>query len=164
MEHVYYRNTASPIGTLLLAGKTSGLQWILLSRDGVSPAPPPGWVYSERLFGEAVIQLESYFEGRLQTFDLQLSPAGTPFQQSVWTELRSIPYGATASYGEIARRIGRPRAARAVGAANGRNPLPIVIPCHRVIGADGTLTGYGGGLSAKEYLLALERRTLSGCV
>jgi len=101
-------------------------------------------------------QLADYFAGRRQDFDLPVDPPGTPFQRQVWAELARIPYGRTVSYGELARRVGRPAAARAVGAANGANPVPIVLPCHRVIGADGSLTGYGGGLPIKRALLALE--------
>ena len=104
----------------------------------------------------ARVQLQEYFAGVRQTFDLPLHPMGTPFQLTVWRELARIPYGATISYGELARRIGQPQAMRAVGAANGRNPLPIVLPCHRVIGADGSLTGFGGGLPTKRFLLAME--------
>ena len=102
--------------------------------------------------------LDAYFSGRDEPFDVPLAPAGTPFQREVWTALRQIPFGATASYAEIARRIGRPRAMRAVGAANARNPIAILVPCHRVIGADGSLTGYAGGLERKRALLALEAR------
>ena len=109
---------------------------------------------------DAVRQLKAYFAGELENFDLSLSPQGTPFQQKVWSELQKIPYGKTISYGELARRIGNPKASRAVGLANGSNPISIVIPCHRVIGANGKLTGYGGGLPIKEKLLALERRQL----
>ena len=105
-------------------------------------------------------QLKAYFAGELENFDLPLSPQGTPFQQRVWGELQKIPYGDTISYGELARRIGNPKASRAVGLANGSNPISIVIPCHRVIGANGKLTGYGGGLPIKEKLLALEKRQL----
>jgi methylated-DNA-[protein]-cysteine S-methyltransferase len=110
--------------------------------------------------GQAIRQLEAYFAGKLDNFNLLLSPQGTPFQQRVWSELQNIPYGETISYGELARRIGNPKASRAVGLANGANPLSIVIPCHRVIGANGKLTGYGGGLPIKEKLLALEKRQL----
>ncbi|HEY8022769.1 MAG TPA: methylated-DNA--[protein]-cysteine S-methyltransferase [Thermoanaerobaculia bacterium] len=101
-------------------------------------------------------QLAEYFAGRRRDFDLELDPPGTPFQRQVWGELARIPYGATVSYGELARRVGRPNASRAVGAANGANPIPIVLPCHRVIGSDGSLTGYGGGLPIKRALLSLE--------
>ena len=109
-----------------------------------------------RILDEAQRQLTEYFSGRRREFDLPLAPAGTEFQRAVWTALRAIPYGETISYGELARRLGRPRAARAVGTANGRNPIPIVIPCHRVVGADGSLVGYGGGLDIKRRLLELE--------
>lgn len=109
------------------------------------------------LLREATRQLKAYFDGKLRTFDLPLAPAlGTDFQRRVWRELENIPYGQTISYAELARRIGQPAASRAVGAANGKNPLPIVVPCHRVIGADGTLTGYGGGLPIKKWLLEHE--------
>src|SRR3546814_10405807 len=105
---------------------------------------------------ETGAQLEAYFTGALQAFDLPLKPIGTAFQREVWSTLAEIPYGQTWSYGDVARRIGKPQAVRAVGAANGRNPIPIVVPCHRVIGADGSLTGFGGGLPAKQLLLTLE--------
>jgi methylated-DNA-[protein]-cysteine S-methyltransferase len=123
-------------------------------RSPSSLVPPPS-----SLLHEAAGQLRAYFDGKLREFDLPLSPAyGTDFQRHVWRELEGIPYGETISYAELARRIGRPGASRAVGAANGRNPLPIVVPCHRVIGADGTLTGYGGGLPIKRWLLEHEER------
>ena len=109
---------------------------------------------------EALRQLRAYFAGDLEGFDLQLAPDGTPFQQKVWKALCKIPYGETISYGELAKRIGNPNASRAVGLANGSNPIPIIIPCHRVIGSNGKLTGYGGGLPIKEKLLALEKRQL----
>jgi methylated-DNA-[protein]-cysteine S-methyltransferase len=109
---------------------------------------------------ETVRQLRAYFAGELETFELDLAPEGTPFQQKVWSELLNIPFGETISYGELARRIGNPNASRAVGLANGSNPIPIIIPCHRVIGSNGKLTGYGGGLPIKEKLLALEKRQL----
>jgi methylated-DNA-[protein]-cysteine S-methyltransferase len=109
---------------------------------------------------EPVRQLRAYFAGELKDFDLPLAPKGTEFQQNVWAELCKIPYGETISYGELARRIGNPNASRAVGLANGSNPIPVVIPCHRVIGANGKLTGYGGGLPIKERLLALEKKQL----
>lgn len=107
---------------------------------------------------EAKLQLEEYFAGDRREFDLPLAARGTEFQHRVWAELRRIPFGETISYGELATRIGKPTASRAVGAANGRNPLPVVVPCHRVIGSDGRLTGFGGGLPTKQALLDLERR------
>jgi len=119
--------------------------------DGAAPAPP-----ADPVLAEAARQLSAYFAGELRQFDLPLRPSGTPFQLTVWEALQQIPYGETVTYGELARSIGRPTAARAVGGANHLNPLPIVVPCHRVIGADGTLTGYAGGLGAKSALLAVE--------
>ncbi|HMJ21899.1 MAG TPA: methylated-DNA--[protein]-cysteine S-methyltransferase, partial [Terriglobales bacterium] len=109
---------------------------------------------------ETIRQLQAYFAGELENFNLPLAPEGTPFQKEVWQRLCDISYGQTISYGELARRIGNPKASRAVGLANGSNPIPIVIPCHRVIGSNGKLTGYGGGLPIKEKLLALERHQL----
>jgi methylated-DNA-[protein]-cysteine S-methyltransferase len=106
----------------------------------------------------AAVQLGEYFAGRRKEFEVPLAPQGTPFQRAVWSELLRIPFGETVSYGEIAARIARPRAVRAVGAANGRNPIALIVPCHRVIGSDGTLTGYGGGLPTKRWLLAHEER------
>ncbi len=122
--------------------------------------PKAEWREDATGFHEAIRQLRAYFAGELETFDLLLAPEGTPFQQRVWGELLKIPYGNTTSYGELAKRIGNPKASRAVGLANGSNPIPIVIPCHRVIGSNGKLTGYGGGLPIKEKLLALEKRQL----
>ena len=119
--------------------------------DGAAPAPP-----ADPVLAEATRQLSAYFAGELRQFDLPLRPSGTPFQLTVWDALRRIPYGETVSYGELAASIGRPTAARAVGSANRHNPVAIVVPCHRVIGADGTLTGYAGGLGIKSALLAFE--------
>ncbi|MEJ2274283.1 MAG: methylated-DNA--[protein]-cysteine S-methyltransferase [Woeseiaceae bacterium] len=119
-------------------------------------APEPDWIFNEKPLAEACRQLREYFAGERREFDLPLSLTGTDFQVSVLRALRDIPYGETVSYGDIARRVGRPKAVRAVGAANGRNPIPIVIPCHRVIGSTGDLTGFGGGLDTKEALLRLE--------
>ena len=156
-----YTYLESPIGTLLLAGTVDGLQQILFSTDGRPANPDPEWQEDASTLKEVLRQLKAYFAGELENFDLQLSPQGTPFQQRVWGELQKIPYGKTISYGELARRIGNPKASRAVGLANGSNPISIVIPCHRVIGANGKLTGYGGGLPIKEKLLALEKRQLT---
>lgn len=129
--------------------------------NGRSPVrSDPHWRESAEYLGETVRQLLAYFAGELEAFDLPLVPQGTPFQLAVWKRLCEIPYGETISYGELARRVGNPNASRAVGLANGSNPIPIVIPCHRVIGSNGKLTGYGGGLPIKEKLLALERRQL----
>ncbi len=161
MEKIYYTCTDTPVGRMLLAGDGDALTRIGFQGGSGREEPKPGWYASDRPFVEAVRQLDAYFRGDLRAFDLPLAPAGTAFQKTVWLELLGIPYAGTASYGEIARRIGRPAAVRAVGAANGRNPLPIVVPCHRVIGSDGSLTGYGGGLAVKEFLLDLERRVVS---
>ena len=147
---------STPIGRLLLVGDEKGLRRISF-QDGLHPVEvEEGWQRTEEPFREAIAQLDAYFAGRLDRFDLALAPEGTPFQREVWSALTTIPYGETVSYGELARRVGRPAACRAVGAANGRNPIPIVIPCHRVIGADGSLTGFGGGLPIKRRLLFLE--------
>jgi methylated-DNA-[protein]-cysteine S-methyltransferase len=152
-----YAHLDSPIGSLLLAGDEQGLRLINFQTGTHRMKPESSWKLDERQFTDVIGQLEAYFAGELRSFNLRLAPAGTPFQREVWGKLLTIPYGETISYGELARRVGKPRASRAVGAANGRNPLPIVVPCHRVIGADGTLTGYGGGLPIKTALLALER-------
>jgi methylated-DNA-[protein]-cysteine S-methyltransferase len=117
----------------------------------------PAWRHDAVPLTETIRQLQAYFAGELENFNLPLAPEGTPFQKEVWQRLCDISYGQTISYGELARRIGNPKASRAVGLANGSNPIPIVIPCHRVIGSNGKLTGYGGGLPIKEKLLALER-------
>jgi methylated-DNA-[protein]-cysteine S-methyltransferase len=152
-----YTYVESPIGSLLLAGDDQGLRLIDFQTGRPRVKPEKSWRLDERQFADVIGQLEAYFAGELRSFNLRLAPEGTPFQLGVWNTLLTIPYGETISYGELARRVGNARASRAVGAANGRNPLPIVIPCHRVIGNDGTLTGYGGGLPIKEALLALER-------
>jgi len=157
---VHYRYLDTPIGRLLLARDDAGLREICF--EGPAEAGPhvPARVGAgpdDNLFEDVVAQLMEYFAGTRRQFELPLAPAGTPFQQRVWAALLDIPYGQTISYGELAARIGQKSASRAVGLANGSNPLPIVIPCHRVIGANGKLTGYGGGLPIKERLLALER-------
>ena len=152
----------TPIGPLLIAGDEEAIRHIAFPKNGKARRPEPGWRESARgVVGEAVRQLREYFEGRRTEFDLPLAPEGTLFQRTVWRRLRDIPYGETISYGELARRAGNPKASRAVGAANGANPIPVVIPCHRVIGADGTLTGFGGGLPIKRKLLALESKQLT---
>ncbi len=155
-----YTRMASPVGPLMLVADEAGLRRIDFV-NGRSPVrSDPHWRESAEYLGEAVRQLLAYFAGELEAFDLPLVPQGTPFQLAVWKRLCEIPYGETISYGELARRVGNPNASRAVGLANGSNPIPIVIPCHRVIGSNGKLTGYGGGLPIKEKLLALERRQL----
>ena len=153
---MYYCYLETPIGDLLLAGEEGALSLVGFPEGSMRREPEPDWIYSEKPFAEARRQLTAYFAGERKTFDLKLNPGGTEFQLQVLDELQKIPYGTTASYGDIAKRIGRPKAVRAVGAANGRNPIPIIIPCHRVIGSSGDLTGFGGGLPTKEALLRLE--------
>jgi methylated-DNA-[protein]-cysteine S-methyltransferase len=155
----------TPIGKLLLAGDQKGVHRITFPTKGnphEAALPEPGWIESTRgPLKEAVRQLKEYFKGDRTEFDLPLAPEGTQFQKSVWRNLCDIPYGETISYGELARRVGNPKASRAVGAANGSNPLPIVVPCHRVIGSSGKMTGFGGGIPVKEALLALESKQKS---
>ena len=151
----------SPIGQLLLVADDGGLRRIDFVNGRKPAQPDPRWNENPEPLRETLRQLRAYFAGKLEAFDLPLAPAGTPFQLAVWKRLCEIPYGETISYGELARRIGNPNASRAVGLANGSNPIPVVIPCHRVIGSNGKLTGYGGGLPIKEKLLALERRQLA---
>ena len=154
---MHYTYHESPIGPLLLAGRDGNLTTIHFPLDGERPGPKPGWTQADAPFDDVREQLDGYFAGRRRQFDLPLAPTGTAFQHKVLEALQAIPYGETRSYKEVAAAIGKPRAMRAVGAANGRNPIPIIIPCHRVIGSDGSLTGFGGGLKAKRALLALER-------
>ncbi len=149
---------ASPVGELLVTADPTGALTRLHFPGRTTPRQVD-WTHNEAPFLEPRRQLDAYFAGELEDFDLRLAPSGTPFQLQVWRALREIPYGATASYGEIARAVGAPDAARAVGGANNRNPIAIVIPCHRVIGASGSLTGYGGGLDRKRLLLQLEAGT-----
>ncbi len=151
----------SPIGKLLIAGDGDTIRRIDFAKNGKPSRPEADWQESSRgPVAQAARQLREYFAGSRTDFDLPLAPEGTEFQRNVWQRLQEIPYGETISYGELARRVGNPKASRAVGAANGQNPIPIVIPCHRVIGANGKLTGFGGGLPTKEALLALEARQL----
>lgn len=146
----------SPLGDILVARSERGLTHINFQRSD-SPLPiQPAWTRNDNAFEDIAMQLSEYFAGNRQTFDLPLDPVGTDFQQGVWRALIEIPFGETWTYGEIAQHLGQPTASRAVGAANGRNPLPIVIPCHRVIGSNGKLTGYRGGVKFKEALLELE--------
>ncbi|WP_101675965.1 methylated-DNA--[protein]-cysteine S-methyltransferase [Alloalcanivorax mobilis] len=155
---VLYERVDSPLGGVLLAAHDERLCGVWFEGQKYYP-PLRGWrpASDSALLGEAAAQLKAYFEGRLRAFDLPLSLArGTPFQQQVWQALRTIDAGQTLTYGELARRLQRPRAVRAVAAAVGRNPLSVVVPCHRVLGANGSLTGYAGGLDRKARLLALE--------
>jgi methylated-DNA-[protein]-cysteine S-methyltransferase len=161
-EEPAYAVLESPIGPLLLSGTDAGLNAIEFARNGRPALPAAGWREDRNAMAEPLRQLAAYFAGELRQFDLPLAPRGTAFQLAVWRELQGIPFGETISYAELARRIGQPRAVRAVGSANGRNPLPVVIPCHRVIGSDGRLTGYAGGLDLKRRLLALEGCRLPG--
>ena len=153
---MYYCYIDSPIGELLLAGDDDALTMIGFPEGKMRRKPASDWVENKKAFAEASRQLTEYFAGERHEFDLPLRLDGTEFQILVLKELQRIPYGETSSYGDIASRIGRPKAVRAVGAANGRNPIPIVVPCHRVIGSSGSLTGFGGGLDAKRALLQLE--------
>lgn len=153
-----YTYIDSPVGTLLLAGDAECLRYVSFPTGKRARRPLDSWRRDDTLFTDAINQLRAYFAGELTAFELPLQFNGTTFQKSVWSALRDIPYGETRSYGELAERIGRPTASRAVGAANGANPLPIVVPCHRVIGANGTLTGFGGGVETKAFLLGLEQR------
>ena len=146
----YHTIIASPLGGILLTADDRGLTGINFQDAKGAKKPLRGSVESTQPFKDAVEQINAYFRGERRDFDLPLSPAGTAFQRRVWNALCKIPYGRTISYGELAKRLGNPTASRAVGAANGRNPLPIVVPCHRVIGSDGKLTGYYGGTHLKQ--------------
>jgi methylated-DNA-[protein]-cysteine S-methyltransferase len=151
-----YKIVGSPLGELIITGEdaVTSVEFVDSPRaTGIDPT----WRRDDAAFAEAVRQLEAYFAGELTHFDLQLDTGGTAFQQRVWGALQHIPYGTTTTYGRLASELGDPKAVRAVGLANGRNPISIIIPCHRVIGADGSLTGYGGGLPRKQWLLAHER-------
>ncbi len=159
LKYAYY---PSPVGLLLL--ETDGEALVRLAfpaADGAPRLAGQGSVHDESALREPLDRIEAYFTGGLRDFELPLRPEGTEFQRLVWRGLLEIPYGTTISYAELARRIGRPGSARAVGAANGRNPIAIIAPCHRVIGADGSLTGFGGGLDRKQWLLRHETEVLS---
>jgi methylated-DNA-[protein]-cysteine S-methyltransferase len=157
---IRYRTIDSPIGPLTLAGRGPVLTNLRMVEQTYEPSRA-GWAPDHRAFADAVDQLDAYFAGERTDFDLELDLQGTEFQRRVWKALLTIPYGETRSYGEIAEQIDAPGAARAVGLANGRNPIAIIVPCHRVIGASGNLTGYGGGLDRKRTLLDLEKRRTS---
>jgi methylated-DNA-[protein]-cysteine S-methyltransferase len=152
-----YTSTDSPIGELLLVGDDRALRGLYMQAGRKATAIAPEWEHDPSAFSDARSQLSEYFAGERTRFDVALAIEGTPFQRRVWRALQDIPYGETISYGELARRIDQPTAPRAVGLANGRNPISVILPCHRVIGADGTLTGYGGGTERKRLLLELEQ-------
>jgi methylated-DNA-[protein]-cysteine S-methyltransferase len=164
---IVYTRIESPVGRLLLAADGQGLRVLSFidGREDKAIAPDPSWHEippdESATLRETVRQLRAYWARELRDFDLPLRPEGTPFQLGVWKQLCTIPYGTAISYGELARRVGNPKGSRAVGLANGSNPIAIVIPCHRVIGANGKLTGYGGGLPIKEKLLELEQQRLT---
>jgi len=157
---IHFRTIDSPIGPLALAGPGPVLSYLRMLNQTYEPNRS-GWVPDDRAFPNVVDQLEAYFAGERSDFDFDLDLAGSEFQRRVWRALLTIPYGETRSYGQIAEQIGASGAARAVGLANGRNPIAIVVPCHRVVGASGSLTGYGGGLNRKRWLLDMERSRTS---
>ena len=154
----FFTTLPSPVGRLTLEGEGDDLVGLYFDNDPSAARAQGGSVRDDGRLQPALAQLREYFAGQRTDFDLSLAPPGTAFQTSVWRALQRIPFGGTASYGEIARAIGRPAASRAIGGANHRNPIAIIIPCHRVIGADGSMTGYGGGLDRKRILLDLEAR------
>ncbi|HXJ45950.1 MAG TPA: methylated-DNA--[protein]-cysteine S-methyltransferase [Candidatus Dormibacteraeota bacterium] len=157
MSRIYYTTMESPVGTLRLVAEELGLRTVWFVRGRKEEKPDAEWKEDAAFFVEVIRQLNAYFAGELKEFEIPLLMLGTEFQKRVWKALLTIPYGETMSYGELAKKIGEPKAVRAVGAANGQNPLPIIVPCHRVIGSDGSLTGFGGGLENKKKLLELEK-------
>jgi methylated-DNA-[protein]-cysteine S-methyltransferase len=159
-ETLLHTTVESPIGPLLLLGHGEALRGLYMQAGRKPVRVSSAWREASEPFADARTQLEEYFAGERASFDLPLAAEGSEFERRVWSALEEIPYGETQSYGQVAERIGAPGAARGVGLANGRNPISIVVPCHRVIGANGTLTGYGGGLERKRFLLELEQGTL----
>jgi len=153
---MWFDSFKTPIGRLVVAADDRGLRHVLFENNRYDAADRDLWTRDAGALREAREQLLAYFAGERRVFDLPLQPVGTPFQLKVWKALTEIPFGATRSYGDLARRIGDPKAVRAVGAANGRNPIPIIVPCHRVIGSDGKMVGFGGGLPTKQFLLVHE--------
>ncbi|MDI9396163.1 MAG: methylated-DNA--[protein]-cysteine S-methyltransferase [Euryarchaeota archaeon] len=165
---MYYNIIESPVGPILLAGDKEGLKYVNFlkskgkdkdkdkDKDKGKVKFPDNWLENKEFFREITRQLDAYFSGELKYFDVKLAPEGTEFQKSVWGSLCKIPFGETRTYKDIAISIGKPKAYRAVGLANNRNPIAIIVPCHRVIGSDGKLTGYAGGLDVKEFLLKIE--------
>lgn len=160
MEDRVHTVVDSPVGTLTLVALDGTLAGLYMNLQRHRPMEEAFGASDPTPFTEVIEQLEQYFAAQRTDFDLPVTLVGTPFQRTVWAALREIPYGETMSYGQLAERIGSPGAARAVGLANGRNPIGIIVPCHRVVGATGNLTGYGGGLERKQYLLELERRSV----
>jgi len=158
---ICYQYMDSPVGRLLVAGDDEGLHMIRFPKENYPWAPELGWIEHRDTLKETLRQLEAYFAGKLKVFSLNLHLDVTLFQKKVLTALSRIPYGETITYGELAKKIKNPKASRAVGQANARNPIPIVIPCHRVVGSNGKLTGFGGGLPVKQALIDLEQRHLS---
>ena len=158
---IHYRTVDSPIGALALAGRGRALTNLRMLNQTYEP-DGSSWLRDDRAFPDAVDQLEAYFAGKRTDFDVELNLVGSEFQRRVWQALLTIPYGETRSYGQVAEQIGAAGAARAVGLANGHNPIAIIVPCHRVIGANGSLTGYGGGLDRKRSLLEMEKTVKSG--
>jgi methylated-DNA-[protein]-cysteine S-methyltransferase len=165
VQAVHFWRTASPVGPLLLGATDKGLRYLLFDR-GLQPLsrPDEAWIESSTALGEYEEQLRAYFRGQLRAFTCRLDLQGTSFQKKCWSALQEIPYGTTCTYAELAKRVGSPRAFRAVGQANHNNPVAIIVPCHRVIGANGSLTGYGGGMEIKDKLLRLEGVTLQGAL
>jgi methylated-DNA-[protein]-cysteine S-methyltransferase len=164
MPHLAHTMIESPIGPLTLVAVDGSLTGLYMDRQRYRPGTETFGDRDHAPFAQAIEQLEEYFAGRLTEFDLPLAFVGTPFQRLVWEALRQVPYGQTVSYGQLADRLGRPTAARAVGLANGHNPISIIVPCHRVVGAKGDLTGYGGGLERKRHLLDFERNVIGSGV
>ena len=158
---MYYCYLKTPIGELLLAGDADGLAKVCFPEESARCTPAKNWIFDDKAFASVRRQLTEYFAGKRETFDVELKCVGTEFQLMVLSELQKIPYGTTCSYSDVAKRIGRPKAVRAVGRANALNSIPIIIPCHRVIGASGKLTGYSGGRLVKEMLLRLETESRS---
>ena len=164
MSRIYYTTMESPVGTLRLVAEELGLRMVWFVRGRKEEKPDAEWKEDAAFFADVMRQLNAYFAGELREFEIPLLMLGTEFQKRVWKTLQTIPYGETMSYGELAKKIGDPKAVRAVGAANGQNPIPIIVPCHRVIGSDGSLTGFGGGLENKKKLLELESRQRRFCL
>lgn len=160
-HHIFYRRIPSPLGPLLLLSDGAALTGLFMESHKYGPSFDASWLDDDGPLRSVTRQLEEYFAGARTVFDVPLGARGTAFQREVWQALATIPYGQTTTYADLARRIGRPSAVRAVGAANGRNPISIIVPCHRVVGTDGSLVGYGGGMDRKQRLLELERATLA---